>query len=99
MLRLILTAMVVVAASQTATAQVDTFNDINNIRKATPPCQANPNSPIRGRVSGNTTGALDQTIPVSFVGCFKTMRECDRWRGQASRIIDSTIIQYSCEPR
>ena len=99
MVRLTLTALLVVAASQAAVAQVDTFNDINNIRKATPSCQANPSSPIRGRVSGNTTGPLDENIPVSFVGCFKTMRECERWRGQASRIIDSTIIQYSCAPR
>ena len=99
MVRLILIALLVVGASQTATAQVDSYRDINDIRKATPSCQDNPRSPIRGRVSGNTTGPLDDSIRVSFVGCFKTMGECERWRGQASSIIDSTIVQYSCAPR
>jgi hypothetical protein len=65
----------------------------------TPSCAANPGFPVIGRVSGGTEDIDDRTIPVSFVGCFPDMPTCERWKGMASSIITTTIIQYSCRPR
>ncbi len=86
-------------AAPAAAQPIDTQQDINDIRNATPRCADHPDWPWVGRVSGNTQGILDQTIPVSFVGCFPDERSCERWKGQASRIITTTIIQYSCTRR
>ncbi|WP_157961638.1 hypothetical protein [Acuticoccus kandeliae] len=86
-------------AAEPAVAQVDSQQDINDIRNATPSCEANPQAPWIGRVAGNTQGILDQSIPVSFVGCFNDQATCERWKGRASRIITTTLTQYSCKPR
>lgn len=99
MFRVILAAMVWAGSMSSAAALIDSYRDIDQIREATPSCEQHRSAPIVGRVSGNTTGILDQVLRVSFVGCFNSMRVCERWRGQASRIIDSTIIQYSCTRR
>ncbi|MEO1104904.1 MAG: hypothetical protein ROR55_13765 [Devosia sp.] len=82
-----------------ALAQSDGIFSVNRIRNATPKCADHPQYEWVGRVSGSTDSLLDRPMPVSFVGCFPTERECERWLGQASSIITTTLIQYSCKPR
>lgn len=89
-----------VLAAPAALAQgVDSWAQIQAMRDATPSCNANPDAPWIGRVSGNTQDAFDISRPVSFVGCFYDQATCERWKGQTSSIITTTIIQYSCKPR
>ncbi|MCF3935119.1 hypothetical protein L1787_17105 [Acuticoccus sp. M5D2P5] len=95
----LLVAGLVLVGGAPASAQIDTMQDINNIRNNTPSCRDNPQAPWIGRVAGNTQGILDQSIPVSFVGCFPDQASCERWMGPASKIITSTLTQYSCRPR
>ncbi len=93
-------AATLLAAAPSAIAQgIDSNYDIQRIRDATPSCDANPDARWIGRVSGNTTDILDNSRPVSFVGCFDDQATCELWKGRASSIITSTIIQYSCRQR
>lgn len=82
-----------------ALAQSDGIFSVNRIRNATPKCADHPQYEWVGRVSGSTDSLLDRPMPVSFVGCFPTERACERWLGQASSIITTTLIQYGCKPR
>ena len=82
-----------------ASAQIGGPQQIQEIRDAAPSCSANPQFPYIGRVSGGTENLLDRTMPVSFVGCFPDLNSCEAWKGAASGIITTTIIQYSCKQR
>lgn len=95
------TVLLFVVATPQAMARGFSFNEINRIRAETPDCRAYPDFPWIGRVSGNVQDDLidGRTWPVSFVGCFPTQAECEYWKGRASSVIDSTIIQYDCRPR
>lgn len=92
-------AILATPAAQAQGVGVDNMADIEAIRQATPSCNEHPDAPWIGRVSGNTTDAFDNNIPVSFVGCFYDKATCERWKGRASNIITTTIIQYSCKRR
>jgi hypothetical protein len=97
---LMLTAALLLGALQAADARGFSFDDDARIRANTPACNAYPEYRWIGRVSGNTQDNLnDGSWPVSFVGCFPSFEICERWKGRAGAIIDSTIIQYSCRPR
>lgn len=95
---IVLPAVFLVAAPP-AGAQIDTYGDVAAIRNNTPRCAEHPDAPWIGRVAGNTEGMLDQSLPVSFVGCFPDKESCERWKMEASRIITTTFTQYSCKPR
>ncbi|MDQ0315979.1 hypothetical protein [Amorphus orientalis] len=80
--------------------QATTLSEIAAIRKATPSCNANPGAPWVGRVSGSVENDIDdRIIPVSFVGCFQSQPECERWKEKTSGFITGPIIQYSCDAR
>lgn len=95
---LVLAAALLLGAFEAADARG--YNDIERIQANTPSCDAYPEYRWVGRVSGGVQDNLfDGFWPVSFVGCFPTLETCERWKGRAGGIIDSTIIQYSCRPR
>jgi hypothetical protein len=50
-----------------------------------------------GRVSGVVNG--NPTRGVSFVGCFYTFAECERWRIPVSGVVSGRITTNRCEPR
>ena len=98
---LILAAALLLGAIHAADARGFSFEEIDRIRAETPSCNDYPQFSWIGRVSGNVQDDLldGRNRPVSFVGCFPTQETCERWKGRAGAIIDSTIIQYSCRPR
>ena len=73
--------------------------DYARLQRETPSCNANPNAPWVGRVSGSYQDILDTIWPFSMVGCFNDLRTCERWRDWMSGYIYGPIIEYSCRRR
>ncbi|MEW5423181.1 hypothetical protein [Amorphus sp. 3PC139-8] len=93
-------AIAVAFGLASSVASANTLYEIDQIRKATPSCNANPNAQWVGRVSGSVEDdTTDQIIPVSFVGCFTSEAECNRWKEKTSGFITGPIIQYTCNRR
>ncbi|WP_420392905.1 hypothetical protein [Acuticoccus sp.] len=92
-------ALLAMPLATPTSAQFGTPAEVARIRDAAPSCKANPELPYIGRVSGGTRGHTDWTRPVSFVGCFATLRGCEAWKGRASAIISTPLVQYSCSRR
>lgn len=87
------------AGTMPASAQYGSRMKIQQVFDSTPSCSEHPSAPWIGRVSGGTENLMGGTRTISFVGCFATQAKCERWKGQTSGIILTTIIQYSCKPR
>lgn len=69
-------------------------------RAKTPTCEANPGAPWLGRVSGQAENPITKLpVPASFVGCFKTKAECDRWRTRGTALMLFRLVENVCEPR
>lgn len=64
------------------------------IRELTPQCRDYPNAPVRGFVVGNA--GLYPTRTFSFVGCFQSLAECERWRRPVSNFVQYRMIQNRC---
>lgn len=88
-------AMMASASAQT----VWTPAEIAKVRDTAPNCREHPQNPWRGRVSGNGLGIRDQLVVLSFVGCFPSEAECERWKTRTGGAISGQIVQYSCAPR
>lgn len=71
--------------------------DIARIQAVTPSCRANPGFAWEGRVSGILVGP--PVSGTSFVGCFPTRADCERWRGPLSGYITGRLILNECRPR
>lgn len=67
------------------------------VLRVTPRCSANPQAPFIGRVAGDLGGQPNKTA--SFVGCFPTSLQCERWRLFASGRLRGRIIRATCDPR
>lgn len=66
----------------------------NRVRNQTPSCRQRPNAPVRGYVVGLAGTRPSRTL--SFVGCFNSLAECERWRRPVSGVITRRIIQDRC---
>lgn len=76
------------------------FEQAIRIQSNVPLCHEHPDYKWEGRVSGNAIDpGNDRAIPVSFLGCFPTKRDCEIWLGPASGFITGRLIFASCKPR
>ena len=92
-------AGIVMSPGALAQSYSNTPSDLQRLRESAPDCDTHPNYPYIGRVSGSVQMTNDAIVPVSFVGCFRTVETCERWKKRTSTVITSTISQYSCQPR
>lgn len=78
-------------------AHAQAYFAANDIRARTPSCRDNPNAPVKGYAVGQAGSMPTRTY--SFVGCFNSMAECQRWLGPATGFFSGRIIQNRCEQR
>ena len=97
--RLGVAAVIFALGSEPAMAQ-SAFEQAIRIQNNVPLCHEHPDYAWEGRVSGNAIDpGNDRSVPVSFLGCFPTKRECETWLGPASGFVTGRLIFASCKPR
>lgn len=67
------------------------------VMNLTPKCRDRPDAPFVGRVVGYID--LPPRGPESFVGCFYSLAECERWRVPVSGVISGRMVLNRCDPR
>lgn len=83
-----------------AAVQASSLQEAMRIQNNVPLCNEHPDYPWQGRVSGNAIDrGSDRALPVSFVGCFPTRKECEAWLGPAMGFVTGRLIYAKCTER